>query len=425
MKKIYLLVTLLVMMLAQPIMAEDYFDFKVDGIAYKINDYDPTTVSVSKEQNPNIPETNYTSYANLTGTLVLPEKVTHDGVTYTVTAIGLEAFQGCAGLTGELVLPKTIWIIDHWAFYQCTGLTGHVVIPDGVETIGYGAFGECDGLEAATIPASVRQLDPGAFDCRGLQTFTSFIDDISPIAALLNKRTFRYTTTGVNMNSCHLVVPAAALSQYQAFEPWKNFANIDVLENVDGQGSVDISDVNQVINAILGKTTDPQALARADVNGDGAADISDVNQVINIVLGKYEPFGNLNVTVDMSGSYNTDMELSIYNNSATYAQRAALLGHTDQCTGITLEKIVDGVFYCNDLFGGYASQILSNNQSLVMNGYLTVDNDGNVSLMSSYCPGWNDSLDGLSSGHFDAQTGTLSYDIMFESLPFHVVLNRQ
>ncbi len=116
MKKIYLLVTLLVMMLAQSVMAEDFFDFKVDGIAYKINDYDSTTVSVSKEQNPNVPETNYTSYANLTGTLVLPEKVTHDGVTYTVTAIGLEAFQGCAGLTGELVLPKTIWLIDHWAF---------------------------------------------------------------------------------------------------------------------------------------------------------------------------------------------------------------------------------------------------------------------------------------------------------------------
>ena len=426
MKKIYLLVTLLVMMLAQSVMAEDFFDFKVDGIAYKINDYDSTTVSVSKEQNPNVPETNYTSYANLTGTLVLPEKVTYDGVTYTVTAIGLEAFQGCAGLTGELVLPKTIWLIDHWAFYQCTGLTGHVVIPDGVQTIGYGAFGECDGLEAVTIPASVRQLDPGSFDCRGLQTFTSLIDDILPVAASLNKRIFRYTTTGVNMNSCRLVVPAAALSQYQVFEPWKNFANIDVLENVDGQGSVDVSDVNQIINAMLGKTSDPQVMARADVNRDGTADVSDVNQVINIMLGKYESFSIPNVTVDMSGSYNTDMELSIFNN-ATFASRAESYGYTAQCTGITLEKIVDGVFYCNDLFGGYFGQIMGYNQygNYVMTGYLTVDNDGNVSLMSSYCPGWNDSLNEFSGGHFDAQSGTLSYDIMYGALPFHVVLNRQ
>ncbi|MBR5727652.1 MAG: hypothetical protein IKX39_03295, partial [Muribaculaceae bacterium] len=53
--------------------------------------------------------------------------------------------------------------------------------------------------------------------------------------------------------------------------------------DLNGDGSVDISDVNAVINMMLGKT--PQTPA-GDVTGDGNVDISDVNAVINIMLGK-------------------------------------------------------------------------------------------------------------------------------------------
>ena len=54
--------------------------------------------------------------------------------------------------------------------------------------------------------------------------------------------------------------------------------------NVDGQ--VDVADVNLVINALLGKTTDAVTLQRADVTGDGTVDIADVNTIINAMLGK-------------------------------------------------------------------------------------------------------------------------------------------
>ena len=53
--------------------------------------------------------------------------------------------------------------------------------------------------------------------------------------------------------------------------------------DLNGDGQVDISDVNAVINMMLGKT--PQTPA-GDVTGDGNVDISDVNAVINIMLGK-------------------------------------------------------------------------------------------------------------------------------------------
>lgn len=56
-----------------------------------------------------------------------------------------------------------------------------------------------------------------------------------------------------------------------------------VTGDVTGDGTVDISDVNAVINMMLGKT---DVTAAADVNGDGTVDISDVNAIINIMLGK-------------------------------------------------------------------------------------------------------------------------------------------
>jgi hypothetical protein len=51
--------------------------------------------------------------------------------------------------------------------------------------------------------------------------------------------------------------------------------------DVTGDGKVDVSDVNEVINVVLGKSP-----ASADVTGDGKVDISDVNAVINVMLGK-------------------------------------------------------------------------------------------------------------------------------------------
>lgn len=53
--------------------------------------------------------------------------------------------------------------------------------------------------------------------------------------------------------------------------------------DLNGDGKVDIADVNAVINIMLGKG---DMIPAADLNGDGKVDIADVNAVINIMLGK-------------------------------------------------------------------------------------------------------------------------------------------
>ena len=51
--------------------------------------------------------------------------------------------------------------------------------------------------------------------------------------------------------------------------------------DINGDNSVDVGDVNYVINMILGRTP---ADSLADLNGDSTIDVSDVNRIINIIL---------------------------------------------------------------------------------------------------------------------------------------------
>ena len=63
-------------------------------------------------------------------------------------------------------------------------------------------------------------------------------------------------------------------------------AMAQVRGDVTGDGIVDVSDVNTVVNIILGKANATSYPGNADVNNDGTVDVSDVNIIVNIILGK-------------------------------------------------------------------------------------------------------------------------------------------
>jgi len=56
--------------------------------------------------------------------------------------------------------------------------------------------------------------------------------------------------------------------------------------DVDGNGEVDITDANILINIVLGKDQASNYGGRADLTGEGDIDVSDINTVLNIILGK-------------------------------------------------------------------------------------------------------------------------------------------
>ncbi|MDE6048110.1 MAG: leucine-rich repeat domain-containing protein, partial [Paramuribaculum sp.] len=84
------------------------------------------------------------------GDLIIPESVTYNNKTYSVTSIERNAFYGCSGFTGSLTIPNSVTTIGNCAFEGCSGFTS-ITIPNSVTSIGNYAFNDCSGLTAVYI----------------------------------------------------------------------------------------------------------------------------------------------------------------------------------------------------------------------------------------------------------------------------------
>ena len=94
------------------------------------------------------------------GIFVIPEAVSYQDVSYSVTSIGKAAFNNCPGLT-SVTIPNCVTKIDDRAFEYCSGLTS-ITIPNSVTTMGVNAFAN-SGLTSITIPNSLTTLNSYTF----------------------------------------------------------------------------------------------------------------------------------------------------------------------------------------------------------------------------------------------------------------------
>ena len=108
--------------------------FTVDGLNYKVTSISPKVVELTGYEG-----------SKPTGELTIPATVS--GIT--VTAIGVQAFKDCTGLT-DITIPATVTTIEDRAFKGCSSLTA-VVIPASVNHIGDAAFSECTSLATVYI----------------------------------------------------------------------------------------------------------------------------------------------------------------------------------------------------------------------------------------------------------------------------------
>ena len=120
---------------------------------------EPYTVEVTFEIDGT--EWNYVFYSDfLTGDLVIPESVTNNDTTYSVTSIGNYAFYNCS-LT-SVSIPNSVTSIGHYAFYYCGSITS-LTIPNSVSSIGEYAFFGWQNISSIIIPSSVTSIGCFAF----------------------------------------------------------------------------------------------------------------------------------------------------------------------------------------------------------------------------------------------------------------------
>ena len=163
-----LLLILIGVLLSLPALAADgdNFSYTYQGqtLTYTILSETDKTVQTREGKN-------YSPGNEVSGDLILPEKVIYNDVEYTLIAIGSYAFFQCNFLTG-VEIPNSVTEIGEAAFQACTGLTG-VTIGNSVIEIGSFAFAYCEGLTGVTIGNSVTEIGSYAFaGCTGLTDLT-------------------------------------------------------------------------------------------------------------------------------------------------------------------------------------------------------------------------------------------------------------
>ena len=161
---------LLLLLLVASVNAIYASNIKVDGIWY---DFDSRTKTASVTYRGN----SYDDYDNeYYGSVIIPEIVTYNVTTYSVTSIGESAFYSCSKLT-SVTIPESVTSIGYAAFYECTSLTS-ITIPESVTSIGNYAFFSSK-LTSVTIPNSVTSIGEEAFLGCSKLTKTNYTGDIA------------------------------------------------------------------------------------------------------------------------------------------------------------------------------------------------------------------------------------------------------
>ena len=96
------------------------------------------------------------------GDIIIPSTITHNGVTYSVTSIGYQAFIYCYSLN-TITIPASVKTIGAGAFQNCSLRTINIPEDSQLKSIGDQAFIYCYNLKTVTIPASVTTIGAGAF----------------------------------------------------------------------------------------------------------------------------------------------------------------------------------------------------------------------------------------------------------------------
>ena len=220
------------------------YDFQYGELYYNITS--DTTVEVTYQSTSS---SNYSGFTSVT----IPETITCNGTTYSVTSIGEEAFYWCYSLT-SITIPNSVTSIGDWAFGGCCYLTS-VTIPNSVTSIGNGAFEFCSSLTSIAIPNSVTSIGEGAFNsCDDLisivvESGNSTYDSRENCNAIIE------TATNTLIAGCkNTVIPNSVTSIGEwAFGDCSSLTSITIPNNVTSIGDYAFSACSSLTSVTLGK----------------------------------------------------------------------------------------------------------------------------------------------------------------------------
>lgn len=191
-----------------------------------------------------------------------------------VESVSSFVFYQCRSIS-SLHIPGSVKTIGSSSFEDCTGLKS-ISLQEGLERIGGSSFEGCFNVSEIVLPASMTSIAINGFkNCSGLKNIVSLNN---------NPPSCNNPFYNVDKVNCVVWVPKGCVTAYKGAEGWKDYLKIQEIKgDVNGDGIVNETDVNDVACYILGKTPAGFNRDAADLNGDQKVNAADIVLINNII----------------------------------------------------------------------------------------------------------------------------------------------